>query len=143
MSVSCRLIVSSAVLLLYGCQVTRTLLSGEKSSRDVFGRSKVDTMEPSEHFTTETLRDRQEGRQSGRQTGQGQTNLLFDEVTEIFYRLKTNQVFLSFLAFKSHDITFYHLEFCLFSLVYITIIRLLINIITFVRCTSQTASRLC
>lgn len=43
------------LLLLYGCQVTRMLLRGENSNRVVFGRSKVVTTEPSEHFTTETL----------------------------------------------------------------------------------------
>ena len=53
------IMMSSGVLLLYGCQVTTTVLRGEKSNRDVFGRSKVDTTEPSEDFTTETLKDRQ------------------------------------------------------------------------------------
>lgn len=42
--------------LLYTCQVTRTFPRGEKSNRDVFGRSKVETTAASEHLTTETLR---------------------------------------------------------------------------------------
>lgn len=47
------------LLLVYSCQVTRMLFSGENSSRAVFGRSKVDTTAPSEGFTTETLKYRQ------------------------------------------------------------------------------------
>lgn len=95
-----------------------------------------------------TLHHRDTERQTGR-TAVGQTDRSGSDKFAVWWsdwnlsQVKTNQLFLSFLAFKSHDITFYHLEFCLFSLVYITIIRLLINIITFVRCTSQTASRLC
>lgn len=51
------------VLLLYGCQVTKTLFRGESSSRAVFGRSNVETMELSEHFTTETLKKKEDRKQ--------------------------------------------------------------------------------
>lgn len=67
------------LLLVYGCQVTRMLLRGENSSRAVFGRSKVDTTDPSAHFTTETLEDRKTDSQQAamllREDKQLKTNL--------------------------------------------------------------------
>lgn len=40
--------------------MTRTRPRGEKSSSDVLGRSKVETAEPSEVLTTDTLQEEQQ-----------------------------------------------------------------------------------